>query len=453
MRTGLRWGLAAGAVLMAAASWLVTRGLGLPFPPWPPGGVFGTWHPLLFGFNLGLTYLAGLAVYVLWGEATKRRAANALLGVIAPAICLVLLEIPALFGWIDYRQALNTEIDWTPWEGEHNRLDEELIHIHPPGDRIAGRTTGDLTAFGVPPVRTYDIDYRYDRNGFRNPSDYDSAAVVLSGDSFVEGLLTPVEEAVAMRLERRLGRPVYNLGQSNWGPSHQVPALRRYGLPLDPEAVVWFFFEGNDLEDIGVYGGTLSNFEARVERYDRFRKRSFVRNALWFAALLTNRDDRMERRRSCELAGRPEGASERLYFLYPGESLTARDDSLYRVALSEMREARRLAAEAGAGFVLAFVPTKFRVYHELCRWSGESDLEGWALNDLPGRLEAFARESGIPYVDLTGPLREAAQSGELTYFEDDTHWTPAGHAAVADALATLLEGAVRGPSAAARSSR
>lgn len=435
----LRRMLAIAAPLVALASWLFTRGLGLPFPPWPPGGVFGTWHPLLFGFNLGLTYLALLASYVLWGDDAKRRLGNAALGVIAPGICLVLLEIPALFGWIDYRQTLNTEIDWTPWEGEHNRLDDELIHIHPPHDRIAGSMPGDLTAFGVEPVRMYDVDYRYDRNGFRNHAEYDSAAVVLSGDSFLEALLTPVEEGVAVRLEERLGRPVYNLGQSNWGPSHQVPALRRYGLPLEPETVVWFFFEGNDLKDIGVYAGTLGNFEERVARYDRFRKRSFVRNVLWFAALLTNRDDRLERRRSCQLADPPEGSPGRLYFLYEGKPLTAREDSLFGVARREILAARSEARTAGADFALAFVPTKYRVYRGLCSWPEESDLESWVANDLPDRLEAFARQHGIPFVDLTDTLRAASKAGTLTYFEDDTHWTPAGHDAVAGAVAELLE--------------
>lgn len=438
MAGGPRRALAVAAPIVALVAWFLTRGLGLPFPPYPPGGVFGTWHPLMFGFNLGLTYLALLTAYVLWGSDTKHRIGNASLGLIAPGICLVLLELPALFGFIDYRQLLNTEIDWTPWEGEHNRLDDELIHIHPPYDRIAGQTTGDLTAFGVKPVRLYDIEYQYDRNGFRNLAEYDSAAVVLSGDSFVEALLTPIERSVSARLEARLKRPVYNLGQSNWGPSHQVPALRRYGLPLGPETVVWFFFEGNDLKDIGVYSGTLGNFEERVQRYDRFRKRSFVRNALWFVALLTNRDERLERRRSCQLRQRPEGSPGRLYFLYEGEPLTARDDSLVHVAQREIQTARVEAEAAGADFVLAFIPTKFRVYGELCDWPEGSDLAGWTYNDLPDRMAAFAAEQGIPYVDLTDALRAASRAGILTYFEDDTHWTPEGHDVVAEEIAELL---------------
>ncbi len=263
--------------------------------------------------------------------------------------------------------------------------------------------------------------------------------MILSGDSFLEALLIPVEQGVSVRLEERLGRPVYNLGQSNWGPSHQVPALRRYGLTLKPETVVWFFFEGNDLKDIGVYAGTLGNFEARVARYDRFRKRSFVRNVLWLSALLTNVDDRLARRRSCELPESGPGSPDRLYFLYEGEALSAADDSLFQVARREMLTARAEAEAAGADFALAFVPTKFRVYADLCAWPEESDLAGWVRSDLPERLAAFAREHGIAYVDLTPALESASRSGSLTYFEDDTHWTPAGHEVVAEAVARLLE--------------
>jgi hypothetical protein len=440
-----RRGLAVASLLLPGVSWVVTRGVGLPFPPWPPGGVFGTWHPLVFGFNLGLTYLALLTAGVLWGGDTRQRFGNALLGVIAPGICLLLVELPALLGIIDYRDSLNSELDRTPWEGEHNRLDDELIHIHPPYDRITGRMPGDLTAFGVEPVRLYEVDYQYDSNGFRNHAEYDSAAVVLSGDSFVEALLTPVERSVSVRLEERLRRPVYNLGQSNWGPSHQVPALRRFGLPLEPQTVVWFFFEGNDLKDVGVYAGTIGNLEERSRRYDRFTRRSFVRNVLWLVALMTNRDDRMERRRSCELTRPPSEGPGRLYFLYAGEPLTAHDDSLLQAAQREILVARAETEAAGAVFVLAFVPTKFRVYADLCEWTEQSDLAGWVRNDLPARMAAFAERQDMLFLDLTEPLRAASEAGALTYFEDDTHWTPAGHDVVADAVARLLSGRATPP--------
>jgi hypothetical protein len=63
----------------------------------------------------------------------------------------------------------------------------------------------------------------------------------------------------------------------------------------------------------------------------------------------------------------------------------------------------------------------------------------------------------IGFLDLGETLHARAASGELVYLLDDTHWTPAGHAAVARALHTYLAAreearapAASGPAAARR---
>ncbi len=47
----------------------------------------------------------------------------------------------------------------------------------------------------------------------------------------------------------------------------------------------------------------------------------------------------------------------------------------------------------------------------------------------------------VAYLDLLPPLRAVAESGEDLYFPGtDVHWTPEGHAAVAEALRGWLAG-------------
>jgi hypothetical protein len=54
---------------------------------------------------------------------------------------------------------------------------------------------------------------------------------------------------------------------------------------------------------------------------------------------------------------------------------------------------------------------------------------------LPKLFADFCRSADIPYLDLTELLQEEVRHGRTPYSEGDIHWSPAGHALVADRLA------------------
>ncbi|MND04445.1 hypothetical protein D3C83_247140 [compost metagenome] len=57
---------------------------------------------------------------------------------------------------------------------------------------------------------------------------------------------------------------------------------------------------------------------------------------------------------------------------------------------------------------------------------------------MPSRvLGEIAGKMGVPFVDLL-PVLANAPSAEPLYFPIDTHWTPAGHAVVAQAIEAKL---------------
>lgn len=84
------------------------------------------------------------------------------------------------------------------------------------------------------------------------------------------------------------------------------------------------------------------------------------------------------------------------------------------------------------------MPQKFRVYEDLVTIPEPSDLSSWSVNDLNVQVEDWARNAAIPFVDLTPPLRAAAQSGLQVYFLDDAHWSADGHRVVGEALVSLM---------------
>ena len=90
-----------------------------------------------------------------------------------------------------------------------------------------------------------------DEHGFHNPRGLWSASridVAAVGDSFVQGSCVPSEQNI-MGIIQRAHPLALNLGMVN-GPLAALATLKEYVPPLKPAIVLWFYFEGNDLEDL-----------------------------------------------------------------------------------------------------------------------------------------------------------------------------------------------------------
>ena len=397
------------------------------------------------------TYAAAWLVYVLRGGAARReRIFKCILCHVSAGIGVLLLEVPALFGWIDYRQVIHppeSELFTLvkPWEQPSNRFDPELLFLHRPNLRFAGTTPGDLVAWlGIATTRRYPVDLRYDAHGFRNPRTMDRAAIVAIGDSFLEAGLVPDDEILTARLARAFSTEVANLGHGAYGPQQELIVLRRLGLPLKPEVILWFAFEGNDLLDVFRFEQFRREMANR-SALSGFRARSLTDNALrtirWATKPALTQDTAEATRRSCQLRRTDSIPPEdrRIYFAYPGLPLTAGDQRALAELQRAVKDAHTLARQSESAFMLLFIPTKFRVYSHLCDFPPDAYGPTWIGNDLPDRLAGWSREQGIDFFDLTPALQAAAGAGRLVYFADDGHWNGAGHDVVTAALIDALE--------------
>jgi hypothetical protein len=394
--------------------------------------------PAMFVLCLIATDLAGWIVAAVWTSANRRlfvmrfvAAHSALL------LMLALLELPVVLGLVDYRLVLGTPIP-VPMRDPRYLPDPELLYLPRPGDRRVGSTgRSDISfSFHVPEPASYPYDVAYDERGFRNAAGMNRADVVVVGDSFVVNNYVPSEQVVTSVLARDLGITVYNLAHVGYGPQQEDVLIRRYALALRPRVVVWVFFEGNDLEDIYVYRSLTADFsKARAERHG-IPARSFVRNA---AERLMNLfgNPRRPAPFAWWIAG---GARERLSFLYGATPLSERHE---RALVDFEGILGRVAAQcqaAGAQFVLAFAPDKFRACRRQLHFDPGASTASWTLNDLPDRLRAIASRlpGAVPYVDLTSALATRSDAGELPYFRDDSHWNTAGNRIAGEALAEAV---------------
>jgi len=398
---------------------------------------------------LGLAYLAAWGPYLILSRCSPAgRLARIAACTASIAAALGLVELPASLNLVDYRGVFHTPT--SPWLRPGNAADPDLLFVREPNQRLRLAFQGaDLHGLtGASPTRVYQCDTTLDGDGFRNPSGLTEARVVLIGDSFIEGLQVADDELVSARLAALLGAPVANLGRTGYGPQQELEVLRRHGLDHQPRTVVWAFYEGNDLQDIQSYESQRQRvLKAGFDSPYRQRKaRSFARNAALGLLRWWNAEPAIPARLRAGVLHDSTDADVNIYFSC-GVHEGAAEGALGRVESDEMRalqailgQASELCRERGIDLIVAFVPSKFRVLRDLCRFDPDSPCPEWPIDALPHAVEETARAASpeIGFLDLTAPMRSRAEAGELVYLTDDTHWSPAGHQAAAAALAEFI---------------
>src|SRR3989344_5199275 len=90
----------------------------------------------------------------------------------------------------------------------------------------------------------YTWNHQTDARGFRNPPGATGSDLVLLGDSFVYGTGIDQKDTLAQRL-RESGYDVYNLARIGDNPHSEMYMLSKYGLPLKPKYVLYFYYQND----------------------------------------------------------------------------------------------------------------------------------------------------------------------------------------------------------------
>jgi hypothetical protein len=360
-----------------------------------------------------------------------------LLALASVALVLFCIELPALTGMLDYRTVIGPyHMWWAP-----NVKDPELLAIHRPHARQTGEARGgdSSSSYQIPLAdqTQFRWDVTYDRHGFRNREELQSADIVVIGDSFVEGLTVNDGELATSQLSRLQGKVVANLGQSTYGPLQELIVFKRYGLPLHPRAVVWMFFEGNDLQDVIAYRHDVDH---PATYWHAVWARSFTRSAYLTVKRLIDPPAKPPGVKRSGVLQTADGKPMTAYFMYRSKPLSSEELQAVDQTVQTLAAVEKLCAAQQMQLIFAFVPTKFRVLHDMCQFPADSECRAWAPTDLPERLQSGLRAAApaIEFLDLTPYLTAAAQQGELPYYLDDEHWSPAGHTAAALAINSHL---------------
>ena len=283
--------------------------------------------------------------------------------------------------------------------------------------------------------------------------------IAVFGDSYVESLQVPLEETFHRRAQERLGGGTEWLayGISGWGTLHAFLAFQAFAPRDDPAIAVYIFVENDpgDSDQIirshaasgiralpgavlaadGEHWDVQATASPESERF-WFRAGKWLQSRSLLAQVVGNRlvvlrrrgvqvtEDRALREMSGTAGVVPD--MNDLASTWPGEA-RARAERLGRLIL---RDWKRAAESRHTELIVLYVP---RGNDQLVGRIAESDT--W----LPW-LRTTCTELDLPLVDLSPALRAALEAGREPYGD---HWTPTGHAAVADVLVEVVRPLLR----------
>lgn len=272
--------------------------------------------------------------------------------------------------------------------------------------------------------------------GFRNAGVPSVVDVVAIGDSQTYGTGVAFEEAWPRRLRALLPDPkpvVYGMAVGGWGAVQYLDMLHKARV-FHPKLVVVALYTGNDAnESFRVAYG--------VERWHDLRPDpALTVSDLPKTPWPPPSDDVW----TTALAGGPAIAfTPRLRLVSIGENPAV--DAGWEIMARVARAADGLAALHGFGAVFTILPTKELVYAKRLRHDGVAldpvyaelvEAERRRLERLAEELRALHR---VEYVDVLGPLQDAALAGSPIYpVSPGGHPLPAGHEVIASALAEAV---------------
>ncbi|MBI3550338.1 MAG: SGNH/GDSL hydrolase family protein [Elusimicrobia bacterium] len=312
--------------------------------------------------------------------------------------------------------------------------------------------------------------------------------ILVLADSMAEG-----PRAWPRLLEERLDAKggqryeVDNFGLDGIGPYTEEYLLRLRGFSLKPDVVLIMFNADNDLRDVlEVMDGPRWKQVMRELLRPNFYLFWYVRESWlrklhprlrpWYSvwrddlmadgasrgipeAVLRERIERIPK----ELLPKPEGPQVNVYLLRLAVLEPERivrdwvmdNHDLARAEAESMRTLDRISESVvahGARVAVAVVPPCFQVSERcvaLYRAIGfDMPAAATRAHRRFERLLSWAKDAGIPAVDLTQELRRGPS--ESLYRQFDMHWSPAGHERVAARIESFLREQALLPGAEAR---
>lgn len=291
--------------------------------------------------------------------------------------------------------------------------------------------------------------------------------ILFVGDSFFWGYGVSDSEVLTEVLQKKLppSVEVLNGGTTGYGTDQEFLWLKHEGLKYRPDIVIFGFSAANDLDEIAssvsyyypkpifmLEGDKLVLKNVPVPRSEQTDRKTFGKPHTLFGKI--KKFLRHNTHTYQFITGRLNSNPEiRLFLINIGLAeeyttnlgnipvLTNPPEDVRKIAFRLILESKKTAEEAGARFILVFIPER-----EKDR-SGRLQIEGvressYDLNsELSAAFSEFTRKERIAFLDLLPFTREHFRQGVPIYNVDrsDHHWTALGHQYIADEILEFLK--------------
>jgi lysophospholipase L1-like esterase len=331
------------------------------------------------------------------------------------------------------------------------------------GGSLAARLTPDLElgvrswtvhhamrpGYDVPPVRTNSFGLRSSEVAVPKPKG--TFRILLLGDSFTFGFRAANDVIFARQLEKRLrGSGFSSVEVVNAGVLSYCPLLEylqyRHTLHVLESDLVVLNFDMSDVQDHLEYSRNLASSRDGAPLF--VTEPSLGTSPGWVPGLLsfqwvTRYVTAARRRRDAATEGVPfaRDLDRYLWALDDGQEMNRE----VRDTLAPIINLAGLLAHHRVPLLLATYPQPWQVAADATPLPPIRDQYGIGqnrvhLNDRPFRkLEAFAREHGIPFINATSAFRQDSNPASL-FLASDFHFSARGHALYADVLANYIVG-------------
>ncbi len=295
--------------------------------------------------------------------------------------------------------------------------DRELIHRPSPGFEGTVRSLG------------YEVPIRVNSHGLRGaePGPRTGERWLATGDSFTFAAQV-VEEDSFVGLLNSPQRQVLHGGADGWGSWQALHQYKRLDEELELDGLLVVFFLGNDLHDNAHY--RIEVGKPRRAEVGPIEKPSWLRrnSLLWARWRMRMRAEELKAPDNPE---RQRWANELSIFMQEDKGLR---QALLTQTDAALRALKKETRQRGDRLLVAIAPPAFEVQPERVAPTFELvglDPSATAVDAPAEEVRALLRRLDIDACDLVEPLKA---SPEGAYFEYDGHWTPGGHAVVADTI-------------------
>jgi hypothetical protein len=295
--------------------------------------------------------------------------------------------------------------------------------------------------------------------------------ILVLGDSFVEAYQVAERERFLARLEEQLNLnspirfEVIDGGCGGWGTAQEYLYWQHEGRAYQPDLVLLAVFVGNDVGDNSLELQLGGRRELALKPYyvpqrdgslellmpnppspsvpertaEILRQRSAAYNFLESGVLQKlELGDLWASWRTLDALEKPRYQGNEVY----KTRLNDRWESAWDVTDRLINMLSTDVTSTGGHLGVVIVPTRAQVNDQA--WRGIAGGDGGRRAGLDRafpntQLRAIADRAGAPLLDLVPSLRAADRAGSPPlYYESDQHWTAAGHAVAAQAIAQFV---------------